>query len=330
MRLRVGVTYNLRKDFAHSENQPVDSLEEFDAEETIDAMKAVLEGEGHEVIKLGGGPGLIDRLKQTALDIVFNIAEGFQGRNREAHIPALLEFMNIPYTGSDPLTLSVTLDKSMAKRIVMSEAIPTPRFRKVRGLEDLHRLDLSYPLFVKLCDEGSSKGVRLNSRVGDRNALEERVGWLLKTYGPPVLVEEFVSGPEFTLGVLGNAHPEVLGVMQVEIKGVPLDQAIYSLEIKREWEKRVVYHCPARIDQVLLGQIEEVAVRAYQVLDCRDVSRVDIRVGKDGIPYFLEINPLPGLSPVYGDLPIMARGMGWTYERLVKTIFHHALSRYGL
>jgi len=330
MRLRVGVTYNLRKDFAHSENQPVDSLEEFDAEETIDAMKAVLEGEGHEVIKLGGGPGLIDRLKQTALDIVFNIAEGFQGRNREAHIPALLEFMNIPYTGSDPLTLSVTLDKSMAKRIVKSEAIPTPRFRKVRGLEDLHRLDLSYPLFVKLCDEGSSKGVRLNSRVGDRNALEERVGWLLKTYGPPVLVEEFVSGPEFTVGVLGNAHPEVLGVMQVEIKGVPLDQAIYSLEIKREWEKRVVYHCPARIDQALLGQIEEVAVRAYQVLDCRDVSRVDIRVGKDGIPYFLEINPLPGLSPVYGDLPIMARGMGWTYERLVKTIFHHALSRYGL
>jgi len=330
MRLRVGVTYNLRKDFAHSENQPVDSLEEFDAEETIDAMKAVLEGEGHEVIKLGGGPGLIDRLKQTALDIVFNIAEGFQGRNREAHIPALLEFMNIPYTGSDPLTLSVTLDKSMAKRIVMSEAIPTPRFRKVRGLEDLHRLDLSYPLFVKLCDEGSSKGVRLNSRVGDRNALEERVGWLLKTYGPPVLVEEFVSGPEFTVGVLGNAHPEVLGVMQVEIKGVPLDQAIYSLEIKREWEKRVVYHCPARIDQALLGQIKEVAVRAYQVLDCRDVSRVDIRVGKDGIPYFLEINPLPGLSPVYGDLPIMARGMGWTYERLVKTIFHHALSRYGL
>jgi len=328
--LRVGVTYNLRKDFAHSENQPVDSLEEFDAEETIDAMKAVLEGEGHEVIKLGGGPGLIDRLKQTALDIVFNIAEGFQGRNREAHIPALLEFMNIPYTGSDPLTLSVTLDKSMAKRIVMSEAIPTPRFRKVRGLEDLHRLDLSYPLFVKLCDEGSSKGVRLNSRVGDRNALEERVEWLLKTYGPPVLVEEFVSGPEFTVGVLGNEHPEVLGVMQVEIKGVPPDQAVYSLEIKREWEKRVAYHCPPPIGQALLQQIEEVAVRAYQVLDCRDVSRVDIRVGKDGIPYFLEINPLPGLSPVYGDLPIMARGMGWTYERLVKTIFHHALSRYGL
>ena len=330
MRLRVGVTYNLRKDFAHSENQPVDSLEEFDAEETIDAMKAVLEGEGHEVIKLGGGPGLIDRLKQTALDIVFNIAEGFQGRNREAHIPALLEFMNIPYTGSDPLTLSVTLDKSMAKRIVMSEAIPTPRFRKVRGLEDLHRLDLSYPLFVKLCDEGSSKGVRLNSRVGDRNALEERVGWLLKTYGPPVLVEEFVSGPEFTVGVLGNEHPEVLGVMQVEIKGVPPDQAVYSLEIKREWEKRVAYHCPPPIGQALLQQIEEVAVQAYQVLDCRDVSRVDLRVGKDGIPYFLEINPLPGLSPVYGDLPIMAKGMGWTYERLVRTIFHHALSRYGL
>ncbi len=330
MRLRVGITYNLKKDFAGGENRPVDTLEEYDAEETIDAIKAVLEGEDHEVIKLGGGPGLIDRLKQTAVDIVFNIAEGLQGRNREAHIPALLEFMNIPYTGSDPLTLSVTLDKSMAKRIVMSEAIPTPRFRKVRGSEDLHRLDLSYPLFVKLCDEGSSKGVRLNSRVADRHALEERVEWLLKTYGPPVLVEEFVSGPEFTVGVLGNERPEVLGVMQVEIKGVPPDQAIYSLEIKREWEKRVAYHCPPPIGHALLQQIEEAAVQAYQVLDCRDVSRVDLRVGKDGIPYFLEINPLPGLSPTYGDLPIMAKGMGWTYERLVRTIFHHALSRYGL
>jgi D-alanine-D-alanine ligase len=330
MKLRVGVTYNLKKDFSQRKNQPIDLLEEFDAEETIDAIREVLEGDGHEVIKLGGDAGLIDRLRQTSIDIVFNIAEGIQGRNREAHIPGLLEFLNIPYTGSDPLTLSLTLDKSMAKRVVMSEGIPTPRFKKVRRMEDLTGLDLSYPLFVKLCDEGSSKGVRLDSKVLDEPSLGEKTKWLLENYGPPILVEEFVTGPEFTVGILGNESPSVLGVMQIEIKGMAPGEAIYSLEIKREWEERVVYHCPPPIDQPLLSRIQEVALRSYCVLDCRDVSRVDVRVGKDGTPYFLEINPLPGLSPVYGDLPIMARRMGWSYSQLVKTIFHHALKRCGL
>jgi len=330
MKLRVGVTYNLKKDFSQRENQPIDLLEEFDAEETIDAIREVLESDGHEVIKLGGNAGLIDRLRQTSIDIVFNIAEGIQGRNREAHIPALLEFLNIPYTGSDPLSLSLTLDKSMAKRVVMSEGIPTPRFKKVRRMEDLTGLDLSYPLFVKLCDEGSSKGVRLDSKVLDEPSLGEKTKWLLENYGSPILVEEFVTGPEFTVGILGNENPSVLGVMQIEIRGMAPGEAIYSLEIKREWEERVVYHCPPPIDPPLLDRIQEVALRSYCVLDCRDVSRVDVRVGKDGIPYFLEINPLPGLSPVYGDLPIMARRMGWSYAQLVKTIFHHALKRCGL
>lgn len=330
MKLRVGVTYNLKKDFSQQKNQPIDLLEEFDAEETIDAIRDVLESDGHEVIKLGGNAGLIDRLRQTSIDIVFNIAEGIQGRNRESHIPALLEFLNIPYTGSDPLTLSLTLDKSMAKRVVMSEGIPTPRFKKVRRMEDLAGLDLSYPLFVKLCDEGSSKGVRLDSKVLDESSLGQKTKWLLENYGPPILVEEFVTGPEFTVGILGNETPSVLGVMQIEIRGMAPEEAIYSLEIKREWQERVVYHCPPPIDQPLLSRVQEVALRSYCVLDCRDVSRVDVRVGKDGTPYFLEINPLPGLSPVYGDLPIMAKRMGWSYGQLVKTIFHHALKRCGL
>jgi len=282
------------------------------------------------VIKLGGDTGLIDRLRQTPVDIVFNIAEGLEGRNREAHIPALLEFLNIPYTGSDPLTLSLTLDKSMAKRIVMSEHIPTPRFKKVERKEDLDGLDLEYPLFVKLCYEGSSKGVRLDSKILERRSLEEKTGWLLEHYGPPILVEEFVSGPEFTIGIHGNDNPMVIGVMQVEIKGLRPEEAIYSLEVKREWEERVCYHCPPPIDLHLLKRIEEVALGAYHVLECRDVSRVDIRVGKDEIPYFLEINPLPGLSPVYGDLPIMAGRMGWDYAKLIKTVFQHALKRNGL
>ncbi len=329
MRLKIGITYNLKKDFSRQENQPIDFLEEFDTEETIDAIRKVLEGEGHDVIKLGGDAGLIDRLRQTPVDIVFNIAEGLRGRNREAHIPALLEFLNIPYTGSDPLTLSLTLDKAMAKRVVASQNIPTPRFKKVERVEDLNGLDLRYPLFVKLCYEGSSKGVRLDSKISDAPFLREKTTALLKTYGSPLLVEEFVKGPEFTVGILGNEEPSVLGVMQIEIKGSAPEESIYSLEIKREWEERVRYHCPPSIDQDLSRRVEEVALRSYRALECRDVSRVDIRVGEDGIPYFLEINPLPGLSPVYGDLVMIARNMGWDYAKLVKTIFHHALKRYG-
>ncbi|MGA2516954.1 MAG: ATP-grasp domain-containing protein [Thermodesulfobacteriota bacterium] len=329
MKLKVGITYNLKKDFSQQENQPIDFLEEFDAEETIDAIRRVLEGEGHDVIKLGGDAGLIDRLRRTPVDIVFNIAEGLHGRNREAHIPALLEFLNIPYTGSDPLTLSLTLDKAMAKRIVMSQNIPTPRFKKVEKVEDLHGLDLRYPLFVKLCHEGSSKGVRLDSKISDAQSLREKTTGLLETYDSPVLVEEFIKGPEFTVGILGNEDPFVLGVMQIEIKGRAPEESVYSLEIKREWEEKVRYHCPPSIGQDLLRKIEEVALRSYRALECRDVSRVDIRVGEDRTPYFLEINPLPGLSPVYGDLVMIARSMGWDYDRLVKTIFHYALKRYG-
>jgi D-alanine-D-alanine ligase len=325
----VGITYNLKKDFSQPENQPVDFLEEFDAEETIDAIREALESEGHKVIKLGGGTHLIDRLKKASVDIVFNIAEGLEGRNREAHIPALLEFLNIPYTGSDPLTLSLTLDKAMAKRVIMSQNIPTPPFKKIERLEELDGLNLHYPLFVKLCYEGSSKGVRLDSKILDRPSLEGKARELLETYHSPLLVEEFVNGPEFTVGIIGNADPFVLGVMQIEVKGKPPEESIYSLEIKREWEEKVRYHCPPSIEQNLMKKIEEVALRAYRALECRDVSRVDIRVGVDRTPYFLEINPLPGLSPVYGDLVIMARSMGWDYARLVKTIFHQALKRYG-
>ena len=330
MRLKAGITYNLKKDFPLSEDEPIDALEEFDPEETIDAIQQVLEDDGHDVVKLGGDRGLIDRLKKTPVDIVFNIAEGHGGRNREAHIPALLEFLGIPYTGSDPLTLSLTLDKSASKRIIVSEGIPTPRFKKVERLGDLEGLTLRYPLFVKLCYEGSSKGVRLDSKVRDFRSLKEKTGWLLESYRSPVLVEEFVQGPEFTVGILGNENPSVLGVMQIEIKGVPSGEAIYSLEIKREWEEKVRYHCPPPIDRALLTKIETVALQSYRVLECRDVSRVDLRVGEDGEPYFLEVNPLPGLSPLYGDLPIMAGRMGWSYDQLVKTIFHHALRRCGL
>jgi len=157
------------------------------------------------------------------------------------------------------------------------------------------------------------KGVRLDSKILGPQSLEEKTRSLLGIYGSPLLVEEFVKGPEFTVGVIGKRASSVLGVMQIEIKGRPPEESIYSLEIKREWQEKVRYHCPPFIDQPLIKKVEEVALRSYRALDCRDVSRVDIRVGEDHTPYFLEINPLPGLSPVYGDLVIMARSMGWDY-----------------
>jgi D-alanine-D-alanine ligase len=327
--MRVGITYNLRKDFPLLPDQPIDAFEEFDAEETIDAIRDVLESKGHIVVKLGGSPDLIGRLAEHRVEIVFNVAEGLRGRSREAHIPALLEFLDIPYTGSDPLTLALTLDKLMAKRVVQSEGIPTPRFKKIETFGDLATVDLSYPLFVKPCYEGSSKGIRLDSKVTDRASLERKTRSLLSDYRSSLLVEEFVDGPEFTVGILGNRDAFVLGIMQIEITGVPQNEAVYSLEVKRDWVERVRYHCPPLIEESARKRIAEVALRSYKALDCRDVSRVDVRMGRDGVPYFLEVNPLPGLSPSYGDLPIMARRMGWEYARLVGAIFDSALARYG-
>ncbi len=328
--MKVGITYNLKKDFPLLPGQPVDEFEEFDAEETIDAIQEVLEAKGHHVVRLGGSPELIDRLKRDPVDFVFNIAEGLRGRNREAHIPALLEFLEIPYTGSDPLTLSLTLDKLMAKRVIDSEGIPTPRFKKIETLDDLLGVDLRYPLFIKPCYEGSSKGIRLDSKVADRASLERKIRALLNDYPPPILIEEFVAGPEFTVGILGNREPFVLGIMQIEITGVPQEEAVYSLEVKRDWVARVRYHCPPLVDPAAQKRIAETALRAYRALDCRDVARVDLRMGRDGVAYFLEINPLPGLSPSYGDLPIMASRMGWAYARLVGAIFDSAAARYGI
>ncbi len=244
--------------------------------------------------------------------------------------PRPVGFLGIPYTGSDPLTLSLTLDKSAAKRVLVSEGIPTPRSKKVGKTGGSRRLLLRYPLFVKLCYEGSSKGVRLDSKVWDVSSLRKRQGGFWKPTGPPVLVEEFIQGPEFTVGILGNDTPSVLGVMQIEIRGVPSREAIYSLEVKREWEEKVQYLALRPIDASLLMRIEEVALRSYQALECSDVSRVDIRMGVDGEAYFLEVNPLPGLSPVYGDLPIMAGGWDGVMTNWSETIFQHALKRYGL
>jgi len=328
--MKIGITYNLRGDGGGDASGTADEDEEFDSPETIDAIAGVLQGAGHSVEKLGFGRQMVDLLMASPPDAVFNIAEGYRGRSRESQVPALLEMLSIPYTGSDPLTLALTLDKDLAKKIVSSRGLRTPGHLVLDTFRPLLEEDLQglrSPLLVKPSYEGSSKGIRLASKVITLDQANEQVRWLFSEYGGPVMVEEFLDGPEFTVGITGNSPPRVLGVMMIRHRTLPPEDFLYSLEVKRDWENQVEYLVPPPIDDGLLLEIEELALGAYQALGCRDVSRVDIRL-RDGEPYFLEVNPLPGLSPEYGDLVIMAGGKGWSYESLVLHIFDHARKRW--
>lgn len=327
--MKIGITYNLRETESAPPSLPEDFDEEFDSPATIDSIAGVLEGAGHQVLRLGFGRKLIELLLADPPDMVFNIAEGLRGRSRESQIPALLEMLSIPYTGSDPLALGLTLDKDLAKRVVASRGLDTPRHLLVEGPRHLEAGDLeglSFPLIVKPAHEGSSKGIRLHSRVENVDGLNEQLRWLFDSYDGPVMAEEFLDGPEFTVGVLGNDPPAVLGVMMIRHRTLPSKDFLYSLEVKRDWENQVEYLVPPPVPGDLLDSVSGLALAVYETLGCRDVARIDIRL-RDGRPYFLEVNPLPGLSREYGDLVIMARGMSWTYEKLILEILDHASAR---
>jgi D-alanine-D-alanine ligase len=260
--------------------------------------------------------------------MVFNIAEGWGTRSREAHAPSVLEMLGIPYTGSDPLTLALTLDKGMAKRVVMSAGVLTPKFTVLRSAEDLNHL--SFPLILKPAWEGSSMGIRRNSKIENIKEFREKLEWLINSYREPSLVEEFIQGEEVTVGVMGNESPYVIGMMMIRPRSGSFEDFIYSLEVKRNWREEVEYICPPPLSRQTLNELRRSALAAYEALTCRDVARLDFRIGKDGMPYFLEANPLPGLNPETGDLPIMMQKEGMPYEELVLSILNHALRRQGL
>jgi D-alanine-D-alanine ligase len=329
--MKIGIAYNLRQEEKTDSKLPVDNDEEFDSPDTIDAIGSVLEGAGHQVVKLGYGRDFVTALLDDPPDLVFNIAEGVSGRNRESQIPALLEMLSIPYTCSDPLTLGLTLDKDLAKRIASSHGLATPRHLVAEDLPAFERLtfdDLHFPLIVKPAHEGSSKGIRLQSRVVNEVELRKQAAWLFERYDGPMMVEEFLEGSEFTVGVIGNTPPRPLGTMMIRHRSLPAEDFIYSLEVKRDWENQVEYLSPPPVSGSLASEISELATGVYSVLGCRDVARVDIRL-RDGKPHFIEVNPLPGLSPEYGDLVIMARKNGVPYEELILEILRHARERVG-
>lgn len=329
--MRIGITYNLKSDRPLSAELPDDFQEEFDSPRTIQAIADVLRQSGHDVQPLGDGKEMLARVLKDPPDLVFNIAEG-QGiaRSREARVPAVLEMLDIPFTGSDPLTCAVTLDKDCAKRVAQSAGLICPRGIVVYRDDDpaMIRDDPAFPGFpvlLKPAWEGSSKGIRGKCLVESPEELVEIVDSLRRDHRQPILVEEFIAGEELTVGLVGNADPQVIGVMRV-IPRKKADRFIYSLEVKRDWERQVRYECPPRLPDIELQAVCHAARQAFRVLGCRDVARVDFRL-RDGIPYFLEVNPLPGLNPDSSDLVILAQMSGWSYAQLIQSILNAALER---
>lgn len=324
----VGLTYDIKPDYIFRRGDPEDANAEFDHPDTIEVIKAAIESGGHKVVKIGNVRNLLRRLKNLDVDIVFNIAEGVSGRNRESQVPIILEMMGIPFVGADGLTQSITLDKVMAKKILMSESIPTPDFFVLSDIDSLNGAKLDFPMIVKPRYEGSSKGISEKSIVTNARRLREQARWVIRTYKQPALVEKFVTGSEFTVPIVGNVEPEALPVVQIRIDG-RLDLGELCYTFSRIRSDTLSYVCPAKISRSLENKLKEVALKVYKAVDCRDFGRVDIRVDKDGNPFVLEINPLPSLS-TEDVFMIVARHMKTSYNKIINRILNYALERYGI
>ncbi|HML92924.1 ATP-grasp domain-containing protein [Methyloceanibacter sp.] len=325
--MRIALVYDLRDDYralGYSE----EAIAEFDSPETIDALAGVLKALGCEPVRVGRGQSLAARLVAgERYDLVFSIAEGLTGRSREAQVPALCELFGQPYLFSDPLTLAASLDKAVAKKLVRDAGIPTPDFAVARtNASELDGWD-AFPAFVKPLAEGTGKGCEAASLVHTAEELRAAATRVLSRYGQPALAERFLSGREFTVGVVGNgADARVLGVCEILLK--PQAEAnVYSLHNKELCEDLVTYKRAEDAEARLAGTR---ALEAYRALDCRDTARIDFRSDAHGEPCFLEANPLAGLHPSHSDLPILAAQAGIGFVELIGMILDAGLARYGL
>ena len=328
MGLKVALLFNLAEQEEKGVDDPPDLGAEWDSEATVEAIRASLAAAGHQVIPIEGRLPELTRLLTEPVDIAFNICEGFQGRNREAHVPAFLEMLGVPYTGSDVLTLAVSLDKPTTKKLLQQSHVPTPKFQVFYSALDVLDNDLCFPLFVKPAHEGSSIGITAASKVQTEAELRERVAYVIRYYRQPALVEEFVKGREFTVGILGNTELTVLPVMEVSFANVPEGaNGVYSYQYKQEWTNPSNFLCPAPLDEFSTRLLQETAVMAYRAIGCHDVGRIDFRLSPTGIPQVIEINPLPGLAPGYSDFPMAAQAAGIEHPELINRILNHAIER---
>ncbi|MBI2869403.1 MAG: ATP-grasp domain-containing protein [Chloroflexi bacterium] len=328
--MRIGLAYDLKEAVAREHGGPEDALAEYDCAETLGYLREAIEADGHTVVTLGGGRQMLENILARPVDFVFNIAEG-RGtwRSREAQVPGLLEMLDIPYSGSDPLTLAACLDKALTKQIVSLAGVATPAWTQVSTTGQLERTDwasLPFPAIVKPVWEGSSKGIKLTSLADNPEQAAALARDILTEYRQPAIIEQFIAGDELTVGVVGNAPPEVIGVMRI-LPRQPSERFVYSIEVKRDWRALVEYECPARLPQAILDRVAGSSLAAFRALGCRDFARIDFRLGAGGRPYFLEINPLPGLGD-YSDLVIMAVKAGWSHRALIQAVLRAALGRY--
>jgi D-alanine-D-alanine ligase len=324
--MKIGFTYDLRADYL-AQGFGEEETAEFDQPGTIDAIAGAIESLGHTVDRIGAARALVQRLaKGDRWDLVFNIAEGLSGFGREAQVPAILDVYGIPYTFAEPLAAAVTLHKSWCKDVVRAAGVPTADAALIESLDDLERVRLPLPLLAKPVAEGTGKGVTPRSVVRANGDLADVVGALLARYRQPVLLERFLPGREFTVGVLGTGvSARALGTLEIVLKR-DAEPDVYSYVNKEECESLVEYRPVSNADAVV-AESERIAVHAWRVLGCRDGGRVDLRCDESGRPFFLEVNPLAGLHPSHSDLPMIATSVGMPYVELVRAILDSAAAR---
>jgi D-alanine-D-alanine ligase len=352
MGLHVAVLANLKKNAPKYKGMPADAWDDLDSDVTVNSIVSALESCGHRATFLEGNLTLVDILPKLKPDICFNICEGHWGDSRESHVPALLEMMRIPYTASGVMTLALTLDKPMTKRVLAFHGLPTPAFQVFERADEPIDADLTFPLFVKPSREGTGMGISGDSVVRTEAQLRERLAEQIARYRQPILVERFIRGREVTVGVIGNLVRPVawrvpddeqtarvieglsfLPVLEVDFAAYPESEAgVYTNRMKTEWAHDFHQFCPAPLDAALLERLQWLTAAVFRVTGCVDVARVDFRLDADDSdkPYILEVNPLPGLYPGLSDLVLEAGAMEMPYNDLINAIFDAACIRHGL
>lgn len=322
--MKIGLTYDLRQDYLDM-GYGEEETAEFDKESTVEGIERALQHLGHTTERVGHIKSLVEALAQgKKWDIVFNITEGMFGLAREAQVPALLDAYEIPYVFSDAFTLAVTLDKGLTKTIVRTFGVPTADFFVLRNINEIDQINLPYPLFAKPLAEGTGKGIKADSKIIDKEQLKKVCKNLLEEFKQPVLVETFLSGDEFTVGITGTGdEAKVVAVMEI-LLGEKAEAEIYSYSNKDNYEDRVTYRLA---EEGAAKKCEGVALAAWKCLKCRDGGRVDVRMDANGVVNFIEVNPLAGLNYLTSDLPIMCGLKDISFNDLIKEIMTSAIKR---
>lgn len=327
--LTVGIAFNLKKGIPAATE---DAEAEYDSMDTIDALQSVFAKAGLKTVHLEQDASFMTKVMESRPDFIFNIAEGIGGRSREGQVPAMLDILGIPYSGSDTTTLCVALDKALTKRLLKSYRVPTPSYLELLPKTPRSRHKLRFPVIVKPSCEGSSKGISDVAIADNDQELQHLLDRNFCLYNQTMLVEEYIAGREFTVGLLGNGSSlRVFEPMEIcYLDQEHRENTIYSFNVKKHYQQYVRYECPAKLDPKANRAIKKYAATAFQALHCRDFARADFRLAADGTFHFIEINPLPGLAPGYSDYPMLAAANGLAYDDLVLAVLNTALQRHGL